>query len=351
MLHRSEPSSRSYSIRLLTLALTACGMTASTVFAQSLPTQFTSVSYNVTGKLNASGGGLEAPWGGVDSKVALGFTSTPLTLEHEWDVDASSATQGNVSALASTFAQAEIGSLHVGLNATLTAHQNAANGNPNDLRYVVAQMSSGRTQARWQDTAVADAAGGNHTIIFTASLVLDGSMNINFLAPQIPANTSYVFGAGSDANVSLRLTSPSAIIAPYPGGIFGQVFGSTVPGVTPVNHLPPSSIPVTLVMQDGVPFTLDYTLELLAISSAVLGTTSTTALDTAAFIDADFTHTLRWGGILSATDSITGLPVTDYSLISASGFDYRYAAPTPEPATALLLVTSAATTMHRRRRQ
>jgi hypothetical protein len=49
--------------------------------------------------------------------------------------------------------------------------------------------------------------------------------------------------------------------------------------------------------------------------------------------------TLRWGGITSVIDLDTGLPVENWTVTSASGFDYSKPAPefTPEPATITLI--------------
>jgi hypothetical protein len=55
-------------------------------------------------------------------------------------------------------------------------------------------------------------------------------------------------------------------------------------------------------------------------------------------------HTLTWGGITSVTDADTGALVTDWTLTSASGFDYTHAAGSgpvgvPEPSSLVLLGT------------
>jgi hypothetical protein len=47
-----------------------------------------------------------------------------------------------------------------------------------------------------------------------------------------------------------------------------------------------------------------------------------------------FSHTMTWGGITSVIDEATGLPVDDWTLESASGFDYSQAV--PEPSTLVL---------------
>ena len=41
-----------------------------------------------------------------------------------------------------------------------------------------------------------------------------------------------------------------------------------------------------------------------------------------ASFDVAFNHTLSWGGITSVTNAITGVPILDWSVNSASGFDY-----------------------------
>jgi hypothetical protein len=48
---------------------------------------------------------------------------------------------------------------------------------------------------------------------------------------------------------------------------------------------------------------------------------------TDAFFSASFGQSLTWGGISSVTDAETGEPVTDWTITSESGFDYRNPAP------------------------
>lgn len=339
---------RARRIAVAPLAFLALLTTAPIAGAQGLPDELTTVSYNVAGRVNASSGPIDTLWGGQDVQLAFGPTATPVMLAQDWETAVSNATHGDASAEASVFAQSEVGKLRVGLTAALTANTNASTGGSLDLRSASSRITTGRVQARWQDTAVADAADGNRTIIFLGLLTLDGNMDVNFLKPDVPAGTSYVFTAASEANLSLRLTSSSVLTSPYLGGLFGQVAGNTLPGSVFINNLPPTLIPVQMTLRDGVPFTIDYTLELLGTANSNLSTTSKSPLSTAAFIDADFTHTLRWGGIISATDAFTGLPVTDYTLTSASGFDYRNPAPVPEP-TSLALLALAAPMLLRRR--
>jgi hypothetical protein len=81
--------------------------------------------------------------------------------------------------------------------------------------------------------------------------------------------------------------------------------------------------------------------ELLGEEMSLSGSASARTLFTAPGIvtgdfTASFADTLLWGGISSVTDLATGLPVLDYTVTSASGFDYSKPAPTPEPSSGML---------------
>ena len=55
-----------------------------------------------------------------------------------------------------------------------------------------------------------------------------------------------------------------------------------------------------------------------------------------------------WGGIDRVTDAVTSLPITGWTLISVSGFDYTYAV--AEPATFALLAIALPSLLLARRR-
>lgn len=61
----------------------------------------------------------------------------------------------------------------------------------------------------------------------------------------------------------------------------------------------------------------------------------------------DLSHTLRWGGM---TVMLNGVPQSQVTLTSGSGFNYLQAAPVPEPGTGLLIGLGAALLLWRRRR-
>lgn len=118
--------------------------------------------------------------------------------------------------------------------------------------------------------------------------------------------------------------------------------------VSRIDQREPTRTPLRIVADEGSVLTLDYLLELMCTAGSTLGTTATTPLTTAACFDANFTRTVRWGGIQSVTDEVTGELVTDWTITSASGFDYRYAA--PEPASLTLLGLASLWIVPRRHR-
>ena len=84
---------------------------------------------------------------------------------------------------------------------------------------------------------------------------------------------------------------------------------------------------------------IDWTMEAAAASSVLNRDYETHNTGTAISI-ANAAHTLSWGGITSVVYADTGEPIDDWSVTSASGFDYVHAA-VPEPATPALLMFAA----------
>lgn len=330
-------------------ALVALFMTGPAAFAQTPQLVLTTVSYDVGGFISANDTGQQISWGGRDVRINTTSILDAVTLDEEFEAEASNAVQGSARAEVSVYASATAGHLHVGLTSgALTVNTNPVTGNPNDLHVASARMNTGKVQARWQDTVIPDAPGIYRRTIFLGLLEVTGSMALNLTKPEIPADT-YVFAGGSGGDLTLRLFSSNDLIKPYPAGYVGRIKADTISGSI-VNDLPTNYIPVQMIMRDGEPFTIDYMLELLCTAGADLGTNARVPLSTAAYFDANFTQSIRWGGIISATDFDTGLPVTDYSLVSGSGFDYRYAAPVPEPASLATLSLATIALIAKRRR-
>ena len=302
--------------------------------AQILTT--TTVSYNVRGEVKANGSGFVSPtyWGGQDFKQAF-VVGVPeeMTLQEEWETSVSNAINGEASAQASVYAKADIGALHVRLSGAVLANTNASTGRPTDLRYATARMTTSNVQARWQDTAVLNVDGAlNRSIVMYASINLLGNMDVNVSDPVVPPNTSYVFTAGAEGNFALQFTSATIIpTPPYAGGVWAQAFDGT--NSTPIDNAVPHVIPLRLVLKNGVPFTLDYTLAITGTAGVNLGTTSTSPLTAASYFDADYSNSLYWGGITSVQDAQTGEVIENWSITSSSGVDYRHAVSEPSSPT------------------
>jgi hypothetical protein len=82
-------------------------------------------------------------------------------------------------------------------------------------------------------------------------------------------------------------------------------------------------LPIDLHFVSGQPF--DFHVSLSGVAQVYSG-----CQDCALSADVSFGHTLRWLGTTAVTDD-AGHVLTDYTLTSESGFDYRSAAPVPEP--------------------
>ena len=94
---------------------------------------------------------------------------------------------------------------------------------------------------------------------------------------------------------------------------------------------PPTTIPVSLDFEENsalVEWRLIVEAEATVSARDVINLQSGQAVAIA-----DASHTLTWGGITSVTNADTGELITDYTLTSASGFDYThpFSGPIPEP--------------------
>ena len=69
-------------------------------------------------------------------------------------------------------------------------------------------------------------------------------------------------------------------------------------------------VPITIKVQNSAFATIHFNM--------TLGGDFSIGEDSAGTYHADFSHTLRWGGIDSVTDDDTGLPVTDWTLTADS---------------------------------
>jgi hypothetical protein len=103
------------------------------------------------------------------------------------------------------------------------------------------------------------------------------------------------------------------------------------------------NLPVKLFLPNRVPFPIFYSLTVGGSAGAKghVEVPGHARSDSAVFFG-DFIGTLSWGGISSAKNKGTGEALTNFSLTSASGFDYTQAFVEPEPSGAKLALTAVA---------
>lgn len=102
-----------------------------------------------------------------------------------------------------------------------------------------------------------------------------------------------------------------------------------------------SSATITKTFISDIPVEVDFTDEIEVNAYALKFDSESHGCPCApghAQASASFADTISWGGIISVIDDATGQPVTDYTVTSASGFDYSkpFVEAVPEPASSSL---------------
>jgi hypothetical protein len=111
------------------------------------------------------------------------------------------------------------------------------------------------------------------------------------------------------------------------------------PTIDHIQQDPPASIPISFRITAGVPLHVSWTFDVG--SGAQVENNDLTPGSGVAASYMDFTHTANWGGITSVIDADTGEPVTDWTMDSASGFDYLHPFLEPEPSSIVLTAIGA----------
>jgi hypothetical protein len=168
-------------------------------------------------------------------------------------------------------------------------------------------------------------------IVFNTLLVIEGSMGAAITGGQhnLPGKVEHYLEFFEDSTNS-TLPDP-----PYGGspGFAGHFWARQIEEPRNNAHileLPPDIIRVRHEMGNGLSYTLAHTMRLFGNADAANG--GTTAFS------ADFSASLKWGGVESVTD-LAGNPIPreDWSIESESGFDYSKPFGVPEPSSILLL--------------
>ena len=139
--------------------------------------------------------------------------------------------------------------------------------------------------------------------------------------------------ATASTSFSLRVGNTNGIV-------FAQIQSEGIPVFSQIqvnDAMGPRVLPYANVGSLTFNFTWGDTLQIVMDLLAAGNTKN--ALTVVSGAEADAAHSGYWGGILSATAG--GVAITDYSVLSATGVDYRnsfaVAAPVPEPESVALL--------------
>ena len=220
-------------------------------------------------------------------------------------------------------ATADYGQLKVG---TVTLW-NLVDDNPQEGFYA---HNDANASARWIDVANVDVPGRVSGFLDVQSfLFVSGTMEGAASQTGNPENNN------AEGHLRLDLSSGNPAITIQGGFSMGRLTASA-PDTANLKILPPERIPVRFLYEIGKPFSIDLTLSLHSDGTSLSGFADKTNV----FMEtqADYTHTLSWGGITQVTDHQTGQVINNWTISSESGFDYSQPFPVPEPTTATLLL-------------
>lgn len=185
------------------------------------------------------------------------------------------------------------------------------------------------------------------SLLIHALLNVSGSMQYTLTEPAL----EYGFNPGfSNISMALDLAAHDHLgRSLIPGNQSGVERDTTSPSnfPEPAHVPPPSFVAVELMANEGQIASMRFEMQVRAHGQSSTSTQWFGDDYTDMTFDANFGHTVSWGGITSVTDVSTGLPVSTWSITSASGADYAVAV--PEPA-ALGLVAVPVLALLRRRR-
>lgn len=201
----------------------------------------------------------------------------------------------------------------------------------------------------------------------TTTLIATVTDNLTVSAPGLPAGEGILVNAAMSLNAIVNCSASIPAYVNYSGGVNANITVSALgAGVNLIQgwagsdsltidghdrYVDPSIIiPLQLTFANQATVPLTYTIELMG-NAGVNAESPATPVDPGGIgtatdnYDVDVTHSLDWDGIIGdPIDEGTGLPITDWTITSASGFNY--ANPVPEPsfsAIALCLIAIAPT--------
>jgi hypothetical protein len=277
-----------------------------------------------------------------DSKLSMTADSLSLTKDLSGSIDGSfnafvaatntKYTYDAASSIAhSAFTQADVLETRIVADgAMLTVTTPTNNSDPSLPRGASGETTDAIT-AGWGDSWYFDKpgapAGKSYTI--HGKMFLDGKFDVSLDNP-------------GNATFGLKLDATGLGTSPY--GVYWAYFQEDAADHSfDHNEEPPNVVPITTTIQNGA-------FESVYFNMTLSGDVSIGG-DSGGSYHADFSHTLRWGGIDSVTDDDTGLPVTGWTLTADSGADYYHAVPVPEPLAAPVGAVAGVWALLRRRRR
>lgn len=223
------------------------------------------------------------------------------------------------------------------LRASMSLHATGGGGNGSGI-FSTAVHGTGQASAGWSDTFLlqSPAVPIGFGINVKAPLIISGLFNGNATVSQPDPDRVLDIGSGGIASGSVRVSSLSrdaTFVGAHivPSVDLGTMNLNPFRGINEFQFVGPHpQIEVTFLITNGVPYRLALDLDIFGDVMA--------ERDQIADFDADFQHTLLWGGIESVRDATTGAPITDWTITSDSGFDYSKPADVPEPSSLTLFV-------------
>jgi len=301
-----------------------------------------SASYSLLG--NTSVGGVEKPLGAVNSLTTLNPLTQPASLAGSIsDQRGDGGSSISLAANAEVFASA--GLMRARLNGGTSVTE--APGTPASS----AVLRDSSAKVSWRDGYLIhgnpfDPHPGRQLLV-QAFLNVGGSF-----ATNVPA-VGFGIGTGSQVQLSLIVNARDQLgrnllaTTPAYNGAFGFEYNNSDPNFEPLPRPPPGVIPLQLIVLESVVAELRFEMDVRAAAASGSQMTFGNTFSTSTTFDADFGHTITWGGITGITDAATGAAVEGWRVQSASGVNYAVAV--PEPA-AMALVGVGGLLLGRRRR-
>ena len=243
------------------------------------------------------------------------------------------AQHGGSVAIIQAYANAQVGDIGIGI---VSGVQSSPFSGQPPLPPIVfgggqAKAEINNLEAGWAEISKIIAPRRSPGELFRISAFLD--INGEFISNSHLGEFDF---PGGQAEATLQLFERSdnydLPLSTYPNGVWARILDVPHNNVKIVEDVP-GAVRMEYFMRNGQNFAFDLNFRLLGSAQAANGGSST--------LTADFTGSLKWGGIESVTDLAGNvIPRDEWFIESESGFDYARSfdeQQVPEPATIVLL--------------